>query len=1102
MRNLKRALSLALATVMTLGLMVVGTGAVGYDDVADTDNVEAIEVLQAVGIMTGDENGNFNPDNLVTRNEMAVVMSQLLNLNYNYYRGTNPFTDVPAWAAPYVAACAAEGVTSGIGDGLYGGDQNVTAAQAALMILKALGYFQYQADFEGDWQVTTIRQASYINLFDNIDASAEEALTRNQIAQLVLNGLKSNLVEFTGNVGATVGDVVIGHNTQYTARTNAANKYNTIDVGTTNIAANDQYYIQLGEELYDGDLELKNNAEDDFARPSRQWIYNGDEIGTYVKNELLVEEYTTEITGRDLYDALGRAAIEDNFVDYYLNGREDDTIEATNMIRSNTRDYSTTGNGVLTQVFFDRNEEQITITSIDTYLANVEDDFDEDDGVLPVEIHANAPEGLDDEISEDEVPGVSAYQDGDKILVQVAWDGRNYNIVNAMAPEVLSDVTLTRYSENNYVGNGSEQYDYSLNGHRTMGALDKIAEYSNNALTDYTYDLYLDQYGYLVGNVAHGGSDEYVFITGYDYRTSNLANSTATANAIFLDGTMEPIQVNVRETQENIDEYNKTVGTKYGAADASDSHINGGYRDFDTDTGDGVYESEYNSWFTYTTETVGNNTVYTLEPVANWMDVQYADDDEINSASVRLDSTIGSLGLTRAYGNDDSVFITVDTDYVSGSTHAAISEINGVYTGVQDVDIKITPYTDDDYNLIATNKGVGQDAAGNWTVNGSTSTGHASCATRSSVFAVYDKDQYIIGAVIIGDNGGANQNYIYVLDDIKNERVEGGDYFWEVDVAQDGEVRTLTIKTSAADFRTIRNNIQNAMNTVTGTPDVATAVNGMLKLTYDADGYVIKAEPVNALNGLTDAIYGNDDAEAAQDIEPDDESIYLVQYDASAPTGHVLGAVDFTVQGRTLYTSYANDQGVTIETGAPVIVIQPYVDSEGNIEYDYDVFTGDNALKRAIDSLEESAYFQGWVAAALNGKGTAEHLVISSEIPKDVITSGGPTHGSDYEVANIAAYQFPSDSKYGIEVTLNTNVRTDDEVTMKVYTQNKDSGSGYGRIGIETPIAEGTDSYRVLSDLAADIGYRLAKGTYNVYVVLTVNGEQMEASEVFEVVIP
>ena len=104
MRNLKRALSLALATVMTLGLMVVGTGAVGYEDVTSEDNVEAIEVLQAVGIMTGDENGNFNPDNTVTRNEMAVIMSQLLNLDYNYYRGTNPFTDVPQghWAGDAV----------------------------------------------------------------------------------------------------------------------------------------------------------------------------------------------------------------------------------------------------------------------------------------------------------------------------------------------------------------------------------------------------------------------------------------------------------------------------------------------------------------------------------------------------------------------------------------------------------------------------------------------------------------------------------------------------------------------------------------------------------------------------------------------------------------------------------------------------------------------------------------------------------------------------------------------------------------------------------------------------------------------------------------
>ena len=163
MRNLKRALSLLLSSTMVLGMLVMGSSAAGYQDVdASNVNQEAIEVLQTVGIMTGDQNGNFNPDGSITRNEMAVVMAHLLNLDYDYYRGTNPFTDVPEWAAPYVAACAAEGVVAGIGNGQYGGNNKVTAAEASLMIMKALGYFQNAEDFGSDWQVATIRQASYV----------------------------------------------------------------------------------------------------------------------------------------------------------------------------------------------------------------------------------------------------------------------------------------------------------------------------------------------------------------------------------------------------------------------------------------------------------------------------------------------------------------------------------------------------------------------------------------------------------------------------------------------------------------------------------------------------------------------------------------------------------------------------------------------------------------------------------------------------------------------------------------------------------------------------------------------------------------------------
>ena len=368
MRNLKRALSLLLSSTMVLGMLVMGSSAAGYQDVdASNVNQEAIEVLQTVGIMTGDQNGNFNPDGSITRNEMAVVMAHLLNLDYDYYRGTNPFTDVPEWAAPYVAACAAEGVVAGIGNGQYGGNQKVTAAQASLMVMKALGYFQNAEDFGTDWQVATIRQASYINLFDNINANAESALTRAQVAQLVLNGLKAQMVDFTGDKGIQIGDVTVGYNAEYTARTNANKKYNSIDTGKTDIAGNNQYYVQLGEELYNGDLKLADDEADVFGRPAHTWSFDGEKIGTYVNYDLMVKEYTTSVSGKELYDVVGKTAFDKYDFSAYVDGKDDDFYKQIS--KNNKDDVDVTDNGALTQVFVDSDAEEVVVTVINTYLA-------------------------------------------------------------------------------------------------------------------------------------------------------------------------------------------------------------------------------------------------------------------------------------------------------------------------------------------------------------------------------------------------------------------------------------------------------------------------------------------------------------------------------------------------------------------------------------------------------------------------------------------------------------------------------------------------------------------------------------------------------------
>lgn len=196
MKNLKRALSLVLSTAMVLGMMVVGTGA-AFADVKAAHNEEAIGLIQAAGIMTGDENGKFNPDNNITRNEMAVVMVNLLDLDTKDYAGASNFADVPAWAVPYVDACYANGIVSGVSATEFGGANNVTTAQAALMMLKALGYFEVQP--LNDWMLDTIKTASKIDLLDGINAKATDAMTRNEVAQLVMNTLFSNYVEENSN---------------------------------------------------------------------------------------------------------------------------------------------------------------------------------------------------------------------------------------------------------------------------------------------------------------------------------------------------------------------------------------------------------------------------------------------------------------------------------------------------------------------------------------------------------------------------------------------------------------------------------------------------------------------------------------------------------------------------------------------------------------------------------------------------------------------------------------------------------------------------------------------------------------------------------------
>ena len=79
----------------------------------------------------------FCPSNSVTRAEMAAFLTVALGLAPGTPRGL--FSDVPtnAWFAPYVEALADSGITTGVGGGQYAPDQLVSRAEMAVFLARA-----------------------------------------------------------------------------------------------------------------------------------------------------------------------------------------------------------------------------------------------------------------------------------------------------------------------------------------------------------------------------------------------------------------------------------------------------------------------------------------------------------------------------------------------------------------------------------------------------------------------------------------------------------------------------------------------------------------------------------------------------------------------------------------------------------------------------------------------------------------------------------------------------------------------------------------------------------------------------------------------------
>ena len=685
MRKFRRALSLALASVMMLGMMTVGAGA-SYNDVTAKEHEEAIGVLQAVGVMVGDEKGNFNPSQPVTREEMAAVMAKLMDYKAESYKGTSPFKDVSEWAEPFVAACYANGLVAGYGSDIYGGKDGVTAGQAALMLMKALGYFEYQSDYGTDWLVATAKQANKIDLFDDVDAGINTNLTRNDVAQLVLNALKADCVESDGNGGITVegdGFTVSSGKATYVTRMGTADKYKKFGDEANN---EKKYALQLGEDLFDGDLVIKGTEGDEFGRPGTTWEYKTEEIGTYADSADYT--YMNKVSKGTLYRDLGKSLVDDlkaektvktgnteskvNKLELHiwvdgedLNAKDQNRSQVVDAlaVKNNSGHImfgkdKLTGNGVQTEVYIDE-DDNVNICIINTYVMQATSDYNKSKENLSIEAKTGDFKGT--KLDLDDFDTLNTFKEDDYILYTYAG-----NEVQSIAKAKVVEGKVNSAKSDSVKLDGTS-YDYS------KVYTDAEHENIDRFTVDEKASIVVDANGFLVWvDDAAIASGSYVYVQNAE--TQDLGK-TAKAGIYTADGEYAVVEVK-KVKDSNSDTTN---------ADEMANGLNGAP-----------------GWYSYTKDSNGR---YTLTKTATSEKLFYKNDTDKTQTIIKGESvkflnitkgnkvTVGENTTVR--GNSNTVFIVDDGDDIT--LYKGINAAPTI-TLAKDQEITVTYLLKDDKN--------------------------------------------------------------------------------------------------------------------------------------------------------------------------------------------------------------------------------------------------------------------------------------------------------------------------------------------------------------------------------------------------------------------
>ncbi|WP_339364849.1 S-layer homology domain-containing protein [Vallitalea maricola] len=181
---------------LTNSIYTVVSYTIEFSDIVNHWAKDAINNMGSRMIVTGMGNGNYNPDGDITRGEFAAIVVRALGLETG--RGEYKFSDVKAtnWFSGYIETASKYGIINGYNESTFAPNDKITREQAMTMIARAMKITGLESSLKDNENYTVLK--GYSDAEDIADYAKSSIVSCLKTG--VVSGTSSNTLAPKGNI--------------------------------------------------------------------------------------------------------------------------------------------------------------------------------------------------------------------------------------------------------------------------------------------------------------------------------------------------------------------------------------------------------------------------------------------------------------------------------------------------------------------------------------------------------------------------------------------------------------------------------------------------------------------------------------------------------------------------------------------------------------------------------------------------------------------------------------------------------------------------------------------------------------------------------------